>query len=140
MLSLGLPPIEGMVGPDQAPDFARIANDGLAELCAKYPDRFCGYVGGLPMSVPDEAAKEAERILIHGNANGLQLHTNVDGLCLDEPRFLRSSRSRRRPASRSCCIRRAPRRFRTSPRKNARATRSGPFSAGPTKPAPPWRG
>jgi uncharacterized protein len=87
VLSLGLPPIEGMVGPDQAPDFARVANDGLAELCAKYPDRFCGYVGGLPMSVPDQAAREAERILIHGNANGLQLHTNVDGLCLDEPRF-----------------------------------------------------
>ena len=87
VLSLGLPPIEGMVGPDQAPDFARVANDGLAELCAKYPDRFCGYVGGLPMSAPEEAAKEAERILIHGNANGLQLHTNVDGLCLDEPRF-----------------------------------------------------
>jgi predicted TIM-barrel fold metal-dependent hydrolase len=39
------------------------------------------------MSAPDEAAKEAERILVHGNANGLQLHTNVDGLCLDEPRF-----------------------------------------------------
>ena len=57
VLSLGLPSIEAMVGPDQAPDFARTANDGLAELCAKYPDRFCGYVGGLPMSAPDEAAK-----------------------------------------------------------------------------------
>ena len=38
--------------------------------------------------LPDAAAKEAERILVHGNANGLQLHTNVDGHCLDEPRFL----------------------------------------------------
>ena len=88
VLSLGLPPIEAMVGPDRAPEFASVANDGLAELCAKYPDRFCGYVGGLPMSLPDAAAKEAERILLHGNANGLQLHTNVDGHCLDEPRFL----------------------------------------------------
>jgi len=87
VLSLGLPPIEGMVGLDQAPEFARIANDGLAELCAKYPDRFCGYVGALPMSAPEAAAKEAERILVHGNANGLQLHTNVNGACLDEPRF-----------------------------------------------------
>jgi len=87
VLSLGLPPIEGMVGPDRAPEFARAGNDGLAELCAKYPDRFCGYVGALPMSAPDAAAKEAERILVHDNANGLQLHTNVDGLCLDEPRF-----------------------------------------------------
>ena len=76
-----------MAGPDQSPELARIANDGLAALCAKYPDRFAGYVGALPMNAPDAAAKEAERILIHGNANGLQLHTNVSGACLDEPRF-----------------------------------------------------
>jgi predicted TIM-barrel fold metal-dependent hydrolase len=88
VLSLGLPPIDAMVGPERAGEFARVANDGLAELCAKYPDRFCGYVGGLPMNAPDEAAREAERILVGGSANGLQLHTNVGGLCLDEPRFL----------------------------------------------------
>ena len=88
ILSLGLPPLEGMVGPDKTPEFARTANDGLAELVAKYPDRFAGYVGALPMDNPDAAVKEAERILINGNANGLQLHTNVNGHCLDEPRFL----------------------------------------------------
>ncbi len=87
-LSLGLPPLEGMVGPDRTPEFARVANDGLAELVAKHPDRFAGYVGALPMDNPDAAAKEAERILLKGNANGLQLHTNVNGACLDEPRFL----------------------------------------------------
>jgi uncharacterized protein len=76
-----------MAGPQEAPEFARIANDGLAELCARYPERFAGYVGALPMNAPEAAAKEAERILIHGNANGLQLHTNVNGSCLDEPRF-----------------------------------------------------
>lgn len=88
VISLGLPPLERMTGPDRTPEFARIANDGLAELCARHPDRFVGYVGALPMDNPDAAAKEAERILIHGNANGLQLHTNVNGHCLDEPRFL----------------------------------------------------
>ena len=87
ILSLGLPPLEGMAGPDRTPEFARAANDGLAELCAKYPDRFAGYVGALPMDVPEAAIKEAERILVHGNANGLQLHTNVNGACLDEPHF-----------------------------------------------------
>ena len=64
ILSLGLPPIDAMAGPDKSPEFARVANDGLAELCAKYPGRFAGYVGALPMNAPDEAAKEAERILI----------------------------------------------------------------------------
>jgi uncharacterized protein len=87
ILSLGLPPLEGMAGPDRTPEFARAANDGLAELCAKYPDRFAGYVGALPMDVPEAAIKEADRILINGNANGLQFHTNVNGACLDEPRF-----------------------------------------------------
>jgi predicted TIM-barrel fold metal-dependent hydrolase len=88
VLSLGLPPLEGMAGPDKTPDFAKAANDGLAELCAKYPDRFAGYVGALPMDNPDAAIKEAVRILVKGNANGLQLHTNVNGHCLDEPQFL----------------------------------------------------
>jgi len=88
VISLGLPPLEGMASPDKTPDFAKAANDGLAELCAQYPDRFCGYVGALPMDNPDAAVKEAERILIDGNANGLQLHTNVNGHCLDEPQFL----------------------------------------------------
>jgi uncharacterized protein len=87
ILSLGLPPIEAMAGPDQSPELARIANDGLAALCTKRPDRFAGYVGALPMNAPDAAAKEAERILLQGSANGLQLHTNVNGACLDEPRF-----------------------------------------------------
>ena len=77
-----------MVGSEKTPDYARIANDGLAELVAKYPDRFAGYVGSLPMDSPDAAVKEAERILEKGNANGLQLYTNVNGACLDEPRFL----------------------------------------------------
>ena len=87
VLSLGLPPLEALAGPDLTPDLARVANDGLAELCAKYPARFAGYVGALPMNAPDAAANEAERILLRGNANGLQLHTNVNGACLDEPRF-----------------------------------------------------
>jgi predicted TIM-barrel fold metal-dependent hydrolase len=88
ILSLGLPPLDDMVGPGKSPEFARVANDGLAELIAKFPDRFAGYVGALPMNAPDAAVKEAERILLQGNANGLQLHTNVNGACLDEPRFL----------------------------------------------------
>ena len=68
ILSLGLPPLDAMAGPQEAAEFARVANDGLAELCAKHPDRFAGYVGALPMNAPEAAAKEAERILIHGNA------------------------------------------------------------------------
>ena len=88
VLSLGLPPLDAMVGPDLAPEFARVANDGLADLVARFPQQFSGWVGALPMATIDEAVKEAERILVHGGANGLQIHTNVAGHCLDEERFL----------------------------------------------------
>jgi uncharacterized protein len=87
VLSLGLPPVEVLVGPDQAVELARIGNDGLAELVAKHPDRFAGYAASLPMSVPDAAVREAERVFANG-ANALQLFTNVNGAPLDEPRFL----------------------------------------------------
>lgn len=140
VLSLGLPPIEAMAGPQDAAEFARVANDGLAELVAKHPDRFCGYVGGLPMNAPEAAAKEAERILLRGSANGLQLHTTSTAYASTIRASCRFSKSPRRPASRSCCTRRAPRRFPISPPKAARATRFGPSSAGPMRPRRPWRG
>ena len=69
IISLGLPPLEGMVGPDRTPEFARVANDGLAELVAKHPDRFAGYVGALPMNAPDAAVKEAERAMVSAQSN-----------------------------------------------------------------------
>jgi predicted TIM-barrel fold metal-dependent hydrolase len=86
VLSLPMPPIERLVGPERAPELARIGNDGLAELVGKHPDRFVGYAASLPMNAPEAAAKECERVLSNG-ANAIQLHTNVDGAPLDELRF-----------------------------------------------------
>ena len=93
-----------MARPEQAPEFARVANDGLAELCAKYPDRFAGSVGALPMSAPDAAAKEAERILVDGTPTGCSYIQRQRRL----PRraaLLARFESRPSPGSRSCCIR-----------------------------------
>src|SRR5579871_3289225 len=86
ILSLGLPPVERLWGPDKAPEMARIGNDGLAEIVAKHPDRFLGWSAFLPMNVPDAAVKEAERVLGNG-ANAIQLASNVNGTPLDEPQF-----------------------------------------------------
>lgn len=86
VLSLGLPAFDVFAGPNESPEYARLANDGLAEIHAKYPGHFPGYVAGLPMNNPDAAAREAERAFKNG-ACGLQLHANVGGLPLDDPRF-----------------------------------------------------
>src|SRR5579871_1192408 len=86
ILSLGLPPVERLWGPDKAPEMARIGNDGLAEIVAKHPDRFVGYSALLPMNAPEAAVKEAERVLGNG-ANAIQIASNANGVPLDEPQF-----------------------------------------------------
>src|SRR5262245_19777473 len=86
VLGLGRPAIDRRWDAKQAPEMARIGNDGLAELVAKDSRRFPGYAASLPMNVPEAAAREAERMLAAG-ANAIQLHTNVNGAPLDEPHF-----------------------------------------------------
>jgi predicted TIM-barrel fold metal-dependent hydrolase len=87
IICLGMPSIDRLTGPEQAPEWARLGNDGLAEIVAKYPDRFLGYAASLPMNAPEAAVKEAERVLANG-ANAIQLHTNVDGAPIDQDAFL----------------------------------------------------
>ncbi len=87
VICLGMPAIDRLTGPDHSPEWARLGNDGLAELVAKYPDRFVGYAASLPMNAPEAAAREAERVLSNG-ANAIQLHTNVDGAPIDQDQFL----------------------------------------------------
>ena len=88
ILSLGQPPIEALAAPEAAGELARIANDGLAELVARYPDRFVGHTATLAMSAPDAAARELERAVRENGANGVQICSNVNGKPLDAPEFL----------------------------------------------------
>jgi uncharacterized protein len=88
VLSLGSPPVEGLFNAERAPEMARIGNEGLAELCQKYPDRFIGFISSLAMTNPDEAVKETIRSVKELGAKGIQLYTNVQGKPLDEPEFL----------------------------------------------------
>ena len=48
VLTLANPPLELVGGPDVTPDLARLANDELAELCRRHPDRFPAFVASLP--------------------------------------------------------------------------------------------
>ena len=66
VLSLGMPMVDRLWGPDKSPEMAKIANDGLAEFAAKNPGRFVGYSCVVPMNAPEAAAKEAERAFKNG--------------------------------------------------------------------------
>ena len=87
VLSLAAPPLEVLAGPDVAPELAQIGNDGMAEYCTKYPDRFPGFIASLPLNNPEAAIKETDRAIKDLKAVGIQLFTNVAGKPLDLPEF-----------------------------------------------------
>ena len=82
-----MPPLEALGSPEETTEFARLGNDGLADLVARHPDRFAGFLASLPMNAPEAAAREAERAFTELGANGLQIHSNVNGAPLDEPQY-----------------------------------------------------
>ena len=87
IVALPNPPIEAFADPRQGADLARVANDGMAELVAKYPDRFPGFIAALSMNDMDASMRELERAIGKLGACGVQVFTNVNGKPLDAPEF-----------------------------------------------------
>ena len=52
ILSVPTPPIELFATPAEAVDLARMANDSMAELVGRHPDRFAGFAAALPHERP----------------------------------------------------------------------------------------
>jgi len=88
ILTLASPPTEYVVGPEDAVQLSRMANDEMAELVAKYPDRFVGAVASLPMSDTDAALMETDRAIKELGFKGIQISSSVNGRPLDSPVFL----------------------------------------------------
>ena len=85
ILSLPTPPIEVMATGADAVDLARAANDGMAELVQRHPERFPGFVASLPLGDPAAAVAELERAVDTLGARGVQLFSNVMGAPLSSP-------------------------------------------------------
>jgi 2,3-dihydroxybenzoate decarboxylase len=60
IVSLNAPAVQAVLDTGKAIDLARRANDKLAELVGKHPDRFAGFAA-LPMQDPEAAAAELTR-------------------------------------------------------------------------------
>jgi len=87
VITLPVPPLDVLAGPEKSPELAKAGNDGLAELVHKH-DRFIGFAASLPMNRPEAAHKEMTRALDELGAFGIQIYTNVNGKPLDAPEFL----------------------------------------------------
>ena len=87
VLSLANPPLELLAGPERTPELARIANDGLAELCRLHPDRFPAFIASMPMNNVEACLVEMDRALGTLGARGIQVFTNVANKPLSAPEF-----------------------------------------------------
>jgi aminocarboxymuconate-semialdehyde decarboxylase len=87
VLTIANPPIEVVGGPQVSPDLARLANDEMAAIVGRHPDRFPGFVASLPMNNPEAAVREIDRALDELGATGVQIYTNVNGRPLDLPEY-----------------------------------------------------
>jgi predicted TIM-barrel fold metal-dependent hydrolase len=88
VLTLGRIPVEHVAGPKKAAELARMADEEMAELIVKYPDRFVGALASLAMNNIDAALEEADYAIKELKFKGVYLHTPVDEKPLDAPEFL----------------------------------------------------
>src|SRR5882757_1340980 len=87
VLSLANPPLELIAPPDRTPELARIANDALAEICRKHPDRFPTFIAAMPTNNVEASLQEIDRAIDTLGARGIQLFTNVAGKPLSNEEF-----------------------------------------------------
>ena len=87
VLTLGLPSPELLGDASHSPAYARVANDGMAEMCRKWPKEFPAFVASLPMNNPRAALDEMDRAINQLGACGIQIISSVAGRPLDEADF-----------------------------------------------------
>jgi len=64
----------------------RLANDGVAEYCARKPDRFVG-LGVVTLQEPELAVRDLGYVMDTLKLKGAEILTNVDGQELSDPKF-----------------------------------------------------
>src|SRR5881398_1077440 len=88
VLTLSMPAIEFLGSPEETPELARLANDGMAEIVQKHPGQFPAFVASLPMNNVAASLEEMDRAIGKLGARGIQICTSVAGRPLDDAEFL----------------------------------------------------
>lgn len=88
VLTMASPPLEHILKPKQVVDLARMANDEMAELVTKYPDKFVAAIACLPMNDLDAALIELDRAIKDLKFRGVQIYTPINDKPMDSPEFM----------------------------------------------------
>jgi predicted TIM-barrel fold metal-dependent hydrolase len=87
VITLG-PVISEIADPDKTVELSRLANDGMAELVLKYPDRFVAAIASVPMNNIDAALVEVDRAIKVLKFRGILINSNEYGKPLSSPDFI----------------------------------------------------
>ena len=87
LLTIAGPNVESITQPRDTIELARIANDELADMVAKYPGRFIAAAACLPMNDVDAALREADRAIGQLGFRGVEIFTDICGRPVDAPEF-----------------------------------------------------
>ena len=86
VISVGPPIYFYWLKPEAGTEIVRLANDGIAQMVAKHPDRLRG-MAHLPMQDPDAAIAELERVVRDYRFKAVELATSIEGLPLADMKF-----------------------------------------------------
>src|SRR3954471_22555427 len=87
ILTLSMPAVEFLGTPEETPPLARLANDGMHEICQKPPDLFPAFAASLPLNNVAASLEEMDRAIGKLGAKGIQIFTNMNGRPMDDPEF-----------------------------------------------------
>ena len=87
LLTIAGPNIESITEGRDTVELAQMANDGLAELVTRHPDRFISAGACLPMNDVDAALREADRAIQELGFRAVEVFTDINGRPLDSPAF-----------------------------------------------------
>jgi aminocarboxymuconate-semialdehyde decarboxylase len=85
-ISVGPPIYFYWLPADAGLEATRLANDGIAQMVGKHPDRLRG-MAHLPMQDPDAAITELERVVKEYKFKGVELGTSIEGKPLADEKF-----------------------------------------------------
>jgi aminocarboxymuconate-semialdehyde decarboxylase len=86
VLSVAPPTYFYALAPETGLAAARMSNDGIAQLVAKYPARLRG-MATLPMQDPDAAITELERVVKEHRFKAVEMGTSIEGEQLAAAKF-----------------------------------------------------
>jgi len=86
VISVGPPIYFYWLKPEAGLEATRLANDGIAQMVARYPTRLRG-MAHLPMQDPDAAIAELERAVREHQFKAVELATSIEGVPLADMKF-----------------------------------------------------